>query len=137
MVATTRAEKKNRNWLIVAGAAFLIQGGWTLGVNSPHGIDLAWPPALMQGVISGFSAGGMTLIMEWVFRVLPPSPVRPIASVVGTSLVMAGFLHVSHRIMGTPEIAATLFLPMVAVVLYATVYTLKLTRRGGRAAAAD
>ncbi|WP_265665123.1 hypothetical protein [Verminephrobacter aporrectodeae] len=89
----------------------------------------------MQGLLSGVSASVMTLIMEWIHRTLSPSPLRPIASALVPVLLMAGILYAVHRVIGTPEITATMALPMIAIVAYAIVYTVKLSRRNRSAAA--
>ncbi|WP_265655663.1 hypothetical protein [Verminephrobacter aporrectodeae] len=121
--------RPNRNWLVIGILAFLVQGGWTLWVNLPHGLGRSAISAAMQGLLSGVSASVMTLIMEWIYRTLSPSPLRPIASALGPILLMASVLYAVHRVIGTPEIAATMALPMIAIVAYAIVYTAKLSRR--------
>ena len=120
--------KSNKNWLIMGVLAFFVQGSWTLWVNFAHGWDKALPPALMQGLLSGASASVMTLMMEWIYRTVAQAALRFILSIIMPSLFMAAVLYALHRAIGTPEIAATMTLPMIAIIAYAVIYTLKLRK---------
>lgn len=122
-----------KSTVVHVGIAVLAMGGWTLGVNAAHGLARAWPPALVQGVISGV----ITLVLKhaleamaarlggWAAYVVPPA--------VSATVILAVLISV-HRLIGTPEIARTIAAPWSVSTLYAIVYTSALAR--GRLGAA-
>ena len=106
--------------------AFVGMGGWALFANRAHGAA-AIGPALAQGAMSGV----ITLVLKraleafaarlsgWTAYVLPP---------LTTASVILAVLIVVHRLIGTPEIAATIAVPWSVSTLYAIVYTAALAR---------
>ena len=114
------------------GFAFLAMGGWTLFANRAHGAG-AIGPALAQGVMSGLITLVLKRVLEafaarlagWQALVIPP--------LVTASTIMALLIAV-HRLIGTPELWATIAVPWSVSTLYAIIYTAALTRdRRGRA----
>jgi hypothetical protein len=113
------------SWVHV-GFAFVAMGGWTLFANRAHGAT-AITPALAQGTISAL----ITLVLKrtlerlasrltgWRAYVLPP---------LLTASVILVVLITVHRLIGTPEIAATIAVPWSVSTLYAIVYAATLAR---------
>ena len=106
--------------------AFVAMGGWTLFANRAHGAA-AFVPALVQGTISGL----ITLLLKRVLEafsarlsgllayVLPP--------LITASVILALLIGV-HRLIGTPEILATIAVPWSVSTGYAILYTAALRR---------
>ena len=111
--------------------AFVAMGGWALFANRAHG-EGAIAPALAQGTMSGLITFGLKRTLEalarrlsgWIAYVAPPF---------ATASVILVILVCVHRLIGTPEIAATIAVPWSVSTLYAILYTAALTRdRRGR-----
>jgi hypothetical protein len=111
--------------------AFVAMGGWTLFANRAHG-SAAIVPALAQGMLSGLITLVLKRVLEafaarlsgWGAYVLPP---------LTTASVILALLIGVHRLIGTPELAATIAAPWSVSTLYAIVYTAALLRgRRGR-----
>jgi len=111
--------------------AFVAMGGWALYANRTHG-GAAIVPALAQGALSGAITFVLKRVLEaFVARlaglsayVLPP---------LTTASVILAVLYCVHRLIGTPEIAATIAVPWSVSTLYAVVYSAVLVRaRDGR-----
>ena len=107
-------------------------GGWTLFANREHGSG-AIAPALAQGLVSGLITLVLKRVLEafaarlvgWQALVIPP--------LVTASTILALLIAV-HRLIGTPELWATIAVPWSVSTLYAIIYTAALTRdRRGRA----
>jgi len=101
-------------------------GGWALFANRAHGLG-ALGPALAQGTMSGLITLGLKRVLEafaarlsgWRAYVLPP---------LATATTILALLVGVHRLIGTPEIAATIAVPWSVSTLYAIVYTATLAR---------
>ena len=109
------------------GFAFLAMGGWTLWVNVPHGLAAAWPPALVQGTISGT----ITLLLKRALEAMVARLRAPAVYVVPPSVsavVILAVLTGVHRLIGTPEITRTIAMPWLVSTLYAIVYASNLAR---------
>jgi hypothetical protein len=111
--------------------AFAAMGGWALFANRAHGAG-AIGPALAQGTMSGLITLGLKWVLEafaarlsgWRAYVLPP---------LFTASTILALLTAVHRLIGTPEIGATIAAPWSVSTLYAILYTAALTRsRRGR-----
>ena len=106
--------------------AFVAMGGWTLFANRAHG-SAAILPALAQGTLSGLITLVLKRVLEafaarlsgWRAYVLPP---------LTTASVILALLVGVHRLIGTPEIVATIAVPWSVSTLYAIVYTAALLR---------
>ncbi|MGZ8407022.1 MAG: hypothetical protein ACXWVJ_03240, partial [Caulobacteraceae bacterium] len=108
-------------------------GGWALFANRDHAAVQAWTAALAQGVMSGAITLVLKRFLEWAsVRLSGPAAalVPPLASATAIFLLLTGV----HRLMGTPEILATIAVPFTVSTLYAFVYCATLVR-GRRAAA--
>ena len=112
--------------------AFVAMGGWTLFANRAHGAA-AMVPALVQGTISGL----ITLVLKRVleaFSVRLSGPLAYLLPPLATGSVILALLIGVHRLIGTPEILATIAVPWSVSTGYAILYTAALRRNpDGRA----
>lgn len=111
---------------MIPALAFIIQGGWTLAVNWPAGINSAILSALAQGLISATSTFLMGVIMLAVFRFIIQDMIAFIMSILASSLPLLGALVVVHKAVGTAYITKTMILPGTAIILYAVIYSFQL-----------
>ncbi len=101
-------------------------GGWALFANRAHGAA-AISPALAQGSLSGAITFALKRALEtmaarphgFAAHVLPP--------LVTASTILA-LLYGVHRLIGTPEIAATIAVPWSVSSAYAVIYAAVLAR---------
>jgi hypothetical protein len=108
------------------GVAFLAMGGWTLFANRTHG-SAAIVPALVQGTASGL----ITLVLKRVLEAFSARLSGPLAYVLpplATASVILALLIAVHRLIGTPEILATIAVPWSVSTAYAMLYTAALRR---------
>ena len=108
--------------------AFLAMGGWALYANRAHGAA-ALAPGLAQGAMSG----AITLVLKRALEAMSPRLGGVLAYLVPplvTAAVIAALLLSVHRLIGTPEIAATIAVPWSVSTLYAVIYAAALARRG-------
>jgi len=107
-------------------------GGWTLFANRTHG-GAAIVPALAQGTVSGL----ITLVLKRVLEAFSARLSGPLAYVLpplATASVILALLIGVHRLIGTPEILATIAVPWSVSTGYAILYTAALRRNpDGRA----
>lgn len=106
--------------------AFLGMGAWAVFANRAHGAD-AWLAGMVQGALSATITLFLKRMIEAVsarargaWRLVLP-PVLAVAA-------SFGILTLVHRLAGTPEITATIALPMSVTALYATGYAFALWR---------
>ncbi len=108
------------------GVAFVAMGGWTLFANRAHG-SAAIAPALAQGTISGL----ITLVLKRVLEAFSARLSGALAYVLpplATASVILALLIGVHRLIGTPEILATIAVPWSVSTGYAILYTVALRR---------
>ena len=108
------------------GVAFVAMGGWTLFANRAHG-SAAITPALAQGTISGL----ITLVLKRVLEAFSARLSGSLAYVLpplATASVILALLIGVHRLIGTPEILATIAVPWSVSTAYAILYTAALRR---------
>jgi hypothetical protein len=108
------------------GVAFVAMGGWTLFANRAYG-SAAITPALAQGTISGL----ITLVLKRVLEAFSARLSGPLAYVLpplATAGVILMLLIGVHRLIGTPEILATIAVPWSVSTGYAILYTAALRR---------
>ena len=109
--------------------AFVGMGGWAMIANHAH----PWPEMLAAGALQGSLSAGLTLAMkrltEAVVGRLDRWPVV-IAAPVACGLLSASVLTTLHTLAGTPEVAATVAVPVAVSTLYAASYAMALTRLG-------
>ena len=101
-------------------------GGWTLFANRTHG-GAAIVPALAQGTVSGL----ITLVLKRVLEAFSARLSGPLAYVLpplATASVILALLIGVHRLIGTPEILATIAVPWSVSTGYAILYTVALRR---------
>jgi len=109
--------------------AFLAMGGWALFANRAHGAA-AVGPALAQGALSGAITAVLKRSLESMGRRLGGAAAYVVPPLVTASLILAVLLGV-HRLIGTPEIAATIAVPWSVSTVYAIVYAAVLARGKG------
>lgn len=113
--------------LVHVAFGFLLMGGWALFANRGHGLAAAWLPALAQGILSGALTGALKKTLE----ALDGRIAGPLAFVI-PPMVTAGsilaLLVLVHRLIGTPELVATVAFPWSVSTLYAIVYNAGLVR---------
>ena len=117
-------------WTHVA-AAFLAMGSWAAFANRAHPMPAPLLAGLVQGAISATITLGLNRAIEaLVGRLdgLAALIVPPLAA----CAVSATLLTALHTAAGTPEILATLAVPLTVATSYAALYTFTLWRAGGR-----
>jgi len=126
-------ERLMRSSLVHVAFGFLLMGGWTLFANREHGLAAAWLPALVQGIISGVLTGLLKKTLESLDGKLSGvgAYVLPPAITAGSILVV---LTLVHRLIGTPELVATIAFPWTVSTLYAIVYNARLVADRRKAA---
>jgi len=115
--------------LIHIGIAFLAMGGWAVLANRAH----PWPQPLVAGVVQGALSGAITFVLKRMIERLASS-FSGLAALVFPPLIAVGLsiavLTSIHALAGTPEILATMALPVSVTAIYSTIYTAALWRAG-------
>lgn len=126
-------ERLMRSSLVHVAFGFLLMGGWTLFANREHGLAAAWLPALVQGIISGALTGLLKKTLEALDGKLTGAIAYlvPPAITAGSILVV---LTLVHRLIGTPELVATIAFPWTVSTLYAVIYNARLVADRRKAA---
>lgn len=116
-----------RSSAVHMGVAFLAMGGWAFFANRGH----LMPRPLLAGVVQGFLSACITLflkrVLEWLALRLPGLAGLLLPPVIAF-LVSAVLLSTIHRLAGTPEIFATIAVPLAVATSYAAIYTYTLWR---------
>lgn len=120
-------ERLTRSSLVHVAVGFLLMGGWALFANRAHGLAAAWPPALVQGTISGLLTGALKKTLEAMDGRLSGAAAWAVPPAITASAILA-LLTTAHRLAGTPEPAATIAVPWTVSTLYAVVYNAGLVR---------
>ena len=98
----------SRTWVHVAVGAALM-GSWAFYANRQHAMAETIRAALLQAVLSGFLTACLKMIADRLLQSLAHW-----ALAAGTSLLVSATLLLSaHWLSGTPEIAATVAVPLV------------------------
>lgn len=107
---------------------FLAMGGWAVFANRAH----AMPAPLTAGLVQGMLSACITYFLKRVVETLsarlsglPGLAAPPLAA----GLISAGFLTAVHKASGTPELLATIALPLTVATGYAALYNYSLWRR--------
>jgi len=126
-------ERVLKSSLVHVAFGFLLMGGWTLFANREHGLAAAWLPALVQGGLSGVLTGLLKKTLETLDGKLAGALafVAPPAITAGSILLV---LTLIHRLIGTPELVATIAFPWTVSTLYAVVYNARLVSERRKAA---
>jgi hypothetical protein len=105
--------------------AFLAMGSWALFANRAHGLAAALPAAVLQGALSAC----ITLTLKTVVERLAPR-FAGLAALCAPPLIAAGLsaalLTTLHSLAGTPEVLATVALPLIVATSYAAIYNTSL-----------
>lgn len=112
-------------------AAFMLMGGWAVFANSAHPMPAPLVAGLVQGALSGLITFGLKRLVERLSRrfagvaalVLPPMAAFAISVTLLTAL---------HAASGTPEILATIIVPLTVSTVYAALYSWGLWKGPGR-----
>lgn len=113
--------------LVHIAFGFLLMGGWALFANRAHGLEGAWLPALVQGILSG----ALTGILKKTLEALDGRLSGPLAWVIPPTVTAASILallSLVHTLIGTPERVATIAFPWTVSTLYAVIYNAGLVR---------
>ena len=121
-------------WGLKAGAIDLDHRQQSLShffANRAHGLQGAWLPAVVQGMLSGLLTGGLKKTLEWLDRrmagVLSDWSAFVFAPMMTANVILM-LLGLIHTLIGTPELVATIVFPWSLSTLYAIVYNAGLVR---------
>ncbi|WP_426229680.1 hypothetical protein [Pararhizobium sp. DWP3-4] len=110
--------------------AFLAMGGWAFFANRGH----AMPQPLYSGLLQGALSACLTLFLKSVidalsrrFRGVTRFWAPPLIACLGS----ASLLTALHALIGTPEIAKTIAVPLLVSTSYAAIYNYSISRRRG------
>lgn len=118
-------ERILKSSILHVAVGFLLMGGWALFANRSHGLDQAWLPAVVQGTISAGLTWALKKTLEGLNdRIDGPAAfvVPPVITAGSILLLLAGV----HRLIGTPELLATIAVPWSLSSLYAIVYNARI-----------
>lgn len=105
-------------------------GAWAMIANRAHG----WTSILSSGLVQGVLSATITLLMKhliealvrrlagWAARVVPPC---------ACFVLSIALLSTIHAIVGTPEIIATMIVPVTVATVYGAIYTQKVIATPG------
>ena len=118
-------ERILKSSILHVAVGFLLMGGWALFANRSHGLDQAWLPAVAQGTLSA----GLTFALKRTLEALN-GRVPGVSAFVVPPLITAGTILLLlvgvHRLIGTPELVATIAVPWSLSTLYAIVYNARI-----------
>ena len=126
MSGKARSDLARSGWSHVA-VAFLAMGSWAAFANRAHPMPVPLLAGLVQGLISATITLGLKRAIEalvgrldgWAALIVPP---------LAACVVSASLLTTLHTAAGTPEILATMALPLTVATGYAALYTFTLWR---------
>lgn len=108
--------------------AFFAMGAWAFYINLDHGAERAFLAAMTQGSASALITALMKRSLDAMFRALAASPWRRILPWLATTAAAASGLIAYHLATGTPNLLATISVPLCVSTSYAVVYTQMLAR---------
>jgi heme exporter protein D len=108
--------------------AFFAMGAWAYYVNSAHGVAAAFLAAMIQGSASALITALMKRSLEALSARLRSEIWRRILPWALTCSVAASLLVSYHLAAGTPNLLATIAVPLTVSTTYAIVYTQLLAR---------
>ncbi|MEM7507483.1 MAG: hypothetical protein AAF415_12135 [Pseudomonadota bacterium] len=114
------AQLAGKSWVHMLGA-FLMMGGWAFWANSAHTMPKPLIAAAIQGTLSAGITFGLKRTVEALAAQLEGLAALVVPPLVAFAISLIG-LSTIHWLGGTPEIWATIALPMTVATLYATVY---------------
>ena len=110
--------------------AFLAMGGWAVFANRGH----AMPQPLYSGLLQGALSACLTLFLKSGIDVLSrrfTGITRFWAPPLIACLGSASLLTALHALIGTPEIAKTIAVPLLVSTSYASIYNYSISRGRG------
>ncbi|GAB4362937.1 MAG: hypothetical protein Kow00114_18590 [Kiloniellaceae bacterium] len=108
--------------------AFVVMGSWAFFANRGHAAADALTAAVLQGTLSAAVTLSLKTFIEKVAPRFTGSAVLLVPPLAAFAVV-GGILTLLHRLNGTPELLATVALPLTAATGYAAVYNYALWRR--------
>ncbi|GAB4235667.1 MAG: hypothetical protein Tsb0032_40870 [Kiloniellaceae bacterium] len=108
--------------------AFLVMGSWAFIANRDHAVDEALTAAVLQGTLSACVTLTLKSFIEKIAPRFSGHAALALPPLLAFCLV-GGVLILLHRVSGTPELLATVALPLAAATVYAAVYNLALWKR--------
>ena len=124
------------NTFVHVAFGFLAMGAWAVFANRAHPLPQALLAGLVQGTISGtltlFLKKGLERMSAMFFkaRQSDEGQGRNVAALfippVITATAIATILFTAHTLAGTPEILATIAVPLTVSTSYAILYNLRL-----------
>jgi fructose-specific phosphotransferase system IIC component len=112
-------------------SAFVAMGGWAVFANRAHPM----PAPLVAGMIQGGLSACITLFLKRLIETLSlrfDGITALLVPPVITCLVSASLLTLIHALSGTPEVLATIALPLTVATSYAALYNFSLWKAGKR-----
>ena len=110
--------------------AFLAMGGWAVFANRAHAV----PQPLYSGFLQGALSACLTLFLKSAidalsrrFTGITRFWVPPLIACLGS----ASLLTALHALIGTPEIAKTIAVPLLVSTSYASIYNYSLSGKRG------
>lgn len=117
-----------QSWTHIA-VAFLAMGGWAVFANRAHPMPQPLAAGVVQGVLSGAITFVLKRMVEAVAARFSGAAALVLPPLIAVALSLA-ILTAIHTLAGTPEIAATIALPVSVTALYSTLYAAALWRAG-------
>ena len=110
--------------------AFVLMGSWAVFANWAYPMPRPLIAGFVQGTMSGIITLGLKHLLEMLVKRLSDlwALLVPPLFACGLSITILGMIH---SIAGTPEILATLVVPVSVATLYAAVYTFGLWSKKG------
>jgi hypothetical protein len=123
-------ERVLRSSITHVAVAFLAMGSWAAFANKAHPM----PAPLYAGLIQGAISGCITLFLKRAIEILA-SRLDGLAALLAPPtaafIVSASLLTAIHVASGTPEVAATIAVPLCVSTGYAAIYSFALWRARG------
>ncbi|MFN3524553.1 MAG: hypothetical protein ACK4YU_00575 [Paracoccus sp. (in: a-proteobacteria)] len=120
-MTTGATGRLRQSWLHLA-VAFCAMGGWALFANRAHPA----PAMLTSGLVQGCLSATITLVLKRLIETLVQHLHGPSARFLPPLVCAAlsvGVLVSLHGLAGTPELLATIAVPVLVSTTYATIYT--------------
>ncbi|SDY36362.1 hypothetical protein SAMN05444004_101245 [Jannaschia faecimaris] len=106
-----------QTWLHVAAGAALM-GGWAAFANRGHPTSEMVQAAVVQGLMSGLLTAVLKIVADHLLRILPHWTLAA-----GIALLISGTMLVKvHLMAGTPELGATVVVPLLVSGSYVFLY---------------
>jgi fructose-specific phosphotransferase system IIC component len=117
-----------RSSAVHLAGAFLLMGGWALFANRMHPMPAPLLAGLVQGTLSAAITFGLKRAIEALSDRLPGIVGLLLPPVIAFA-ISATLLVALHTVSGTPELVATVAVPLTVSTSYAALYSWALWRR--------